>query len=699
MPTSASVAATEHSRDLLIVAFAALLVRAIYLFELSGTLPFSTLILDGRVFDEWAQGIAAGNWIGSEVFYQAPLYPYFLAVIFRIAGHHLMLVRIVQAGLSVCSCVFLARAGQRFFGRRGGLIAGLLLAFYPPAIFFDGLVQKAALDLFFITALLALIAEVYARRRTWPLLTAGIVLGFFTLNRENAGLIFPILCIWLWFTDRERQPSQRLKNVVIVAAGLSLILVPAVLRNYYVGGEIALTTSFGPNFFIGNHAGASGRYEPLLPHRADPRFERVDAVRLAQDAVGHPVSATGASYYWLKRGLDDVQNAPAQWLRLLGWKILLTFNSIELEDGEGIEVYAQFSWLLRILCLILSFGVILPIAVFGIWVTRDEWRTLSILYAIAGELAGSTALFFVFARYRFTFVPVLLLFAAAASDALLRADQRSLRAWAPGLIIAAVAALVANFPLPVKREDAVTYVNLGMGLLADGDPARALESLQRAVAIKPEMPGAHHNLGQALSALKRDDEAAEQFQLALKYAPDLGMSHAALGGYYLGKNLPDQALPHLLRAVELVPEIESVRLDLADLLVARNDSAGAVKQLREGLRRFPDSTPFANNLAWILATSPDASVRSGAEAVQLAESVVHRDLDPNQPRLSPFEEVARLDTLAGAYAEAGRYDEASATLQRAIAAAGAIQDPGLMNEMQSRLKLYQQHQPYHQPRT
>ena len=60
--------------------------------------PFFTVLMgDSRSYDEWARRIAGGEWIGREVFYQAPLYPYFLGVLYAIAGHHLLLVRIVQA--------------------------------------------------------------------------------------------------------------------------------------------------------------------------------------------------------------------------------------------------------------------------------------------------------------------------------------------------------------------------------------------------------------------------------------------------------------------------------------------------------------------------------------------------------------------------------------------------------------------------
>jgi len=105
----------------------------------------------------WARRIADGDWLGKDVFYQAPLYPYVLAVFYRIAGDSATAARLLQAFIGASSCALLAMAGISLSGRRGA-IAGLGLAIYPPAIFLDGLIDKSSLVTFFTTALLALLA-------------------------------------------------------------------------------------------------------------------------------------------------------------------------------------------------------------------------------------------------------------------------------------------------------------------------------------------------------------------------------------------------------------------------------------------------------------------------------------------------------------------------------------------------------------
>ena len=81
----------------LLIFFVALAVRLLHLWQLRDTPFFDTLLGDASGYDQWAQRLAAGDWVGTDVFYQAPLYPYFLGVIYAIVGHDLLAVRVVQA--------------------------------------------------------------------------------------------------------------------------------------------------------------------------------------------------------------------------------------------------------------------------------------------------------------------------------------------------------------------------------------------------------------------------------------------------------------------------------------------------------------------------------------------------------------------------------------------------------------------------
>ena len=119
----------------------ALLARLIYLLEIKDTHILSALMGDGELYDIWAQQIAGGDWLGDRVFFQAPFYPYFLGVVYSVFGKNLLVLRLIQILLGSLACVLVADAGSRFFSKPIGWAAGLLLAVYPVAIFYDGLIQ------------------------------------------------------------------------------------------------------------------------------------------------------------------------------------------------------------------------------------------------------------------------------------------------------------------------------------------------------------------------------------------------------------------------------------------------------------------------------------------------------------------------------------------------------------------------------
>src|SRR4029453_1335514 len=119
----------------------ALAVRLIHVWQIRNAPFFSVLMGDSRAYDEWAQQLAAGDWLGRDVFYQAPLYPYFLGIVHRVAGRDLFLVRRLQAAIGSASCVLLAYAVRRILSNTAGAVAGFMLALWAPAIFFDGLLQ------------------------------------------------------------------------------------------------------------------------------------------------------------------------------------------------------------------------------------------------------------------------------------------------------------------------------------------------------------------------------------------------------------------------------------------------------------------------------------------------------------------------------------------------------------------------------
>jgi tetratricopeptide (TPR) repeat protein len=112
----------------------------------------------------------------------------------------------------------------------------------------------------------------------------------------------------------------------------------------------------------------------------------------------------------------------------------------------------------------------------------------------------------------------------------------------------------------------------------------------------------------------------------------------------------------------------------------------AIPHFQTALQFQPNYAEAQNNLAWVLATAPRASLRNGHQAVELAQKA-------NQ--LAEGKNLIFLRTLAAAYAEAGRFPEAVETAQLALQAAEAQSKSALADDIRSQLTLYQAGTPFH----
>ena len=560
---------------LLSVALLALVLRLIYIRQISHA-PFSDLRFgDAEAYHNWALRIADGQWLGDGVFYQAPLYPYFLAAVYKVFGDGATMIRFIQAVIGTVSCVLLASAGIALFGSWGA-VAGVLLAIYPSAIFLDGLLEKSVLVSFFTVTLLYLLSDRHARFREF---FAGVALGLLSLTRENALLLaIPVLA---WFLIENRLAAAAF------LAGCALVLLPVGARNYAVGGEFLLSTSqFGPNFYIGNHAGARGLYDPLVPGRGNAAAEREDATRLAEEASGRTLSPDEVSSFWTARALEFIRTQPGDWVRQLTRKLALTYNAVEIADTESQDVYAEWSSLLRAL-MRFNFGVIFCLAAFGVCMTASAWRRLWFLYAIALTYTLSVISFYVFARYRFPLVPVLILLAAGGLAAWREKSARPMRRWAFAALV--LAGVLTYLPLENARMDRTShYLNVANALLLNPEKwDHAAAFYGKALNESPESAETHFGMGMLLARRDRPREAAVHYRAAAERWPDnpdirlnLALALAAIGDY-------QRALDELQTAARLRPADPTAHLIAGKVLLTQSRPGDAWKRYEQALAIQP----------------------------------------------------------------------------------------------------------------
>jgi tetratricopeptide (TPR) repeat protein len=639
----------------------AFVVRAIHIYHIRDAPFFNVLMGDSRAYDEWAQQIARGEWLGRDVFYQAPLYPYFLGAIYSVAGHDLIVVRVVQATVGSLACALLGLAGWRLFSTRAGVIAGLMLALYAPAIFFDALIQKSVVDVFFVCLFLALLARIVVepeKPRFW--LWLGFVTGCLSLVRENALVFAGVIMLWT-LARGPRSIRQRGSTAAVFLLGVTLVVLPVAVRNKVVGGEFHLTTAqFGPNFYIGNNPLADGTYMSLRFGRGAPEYERQDATALAEHAVGRRLTPAEVSSYWTRRALAYITSQPGEWLKLLGRKAALVWNASEMLDTESQGSHAEWSAPLRLAGFVGHFGVLVPLAFVGLWATWPQRRRLSILYGLAVAYAGSVVMFYVFARYRYPLVPFLVLFAAAG----LATVRQTFGARSRTHVIAMVTALGAvavftNWPLlSADLMRAITEHNLGSALQEQGSLEEAAAHYRRAIAIRPDYAPAHNNIGVVLRAQGRLDEAIAQYEQALRLRADYPNAHYNLANALLVQGKHDAAIAHFRAALESTPGSVEAHTNLAVALEARGKLDEAIDHFRVAASLDAGSAQTRENLANALLARGASLLESGKPREGMQELRAALALMPSS--------VEAHNNLGIALASQGSLDEAISHFQRAL---------------------------------
>ncbi len=222
-------------------------------------------------------------------------------------------------------------------------------------------------------------------------------------------------------------------------------------------------------------------------------------------------------------------------------------------------------------------------------------------------------------------------------------------------------------------------INLGVALLAEGRIEEAVDHYRAAIAARPNYAQAHAFLAAALALQVKNDEAIHELREALRLKPDYADAHARLGNLLLLQGKQEEGLCHLLVAVELRDDCENGHYWLASALARQSRMQEAVVHFRAALRVQPDKAPALNDLAWILATEHEPTLRNVPEAIRLARRACE---------VSAHTNAAYLDTLGTALSEAARYPEAITVTETAASVAAAAGQKDLARQIHSHLQLY-----------
>jgi Flp pilus assembly protein TadD len=371
--------------------------------------------------------------------------------------------------------------------------------------------------------------------------------------------------------------------------------------------------------------------------------------------------------------------------------------------GRGVEVAAAF--FVATLSPVLGFIMLFT---FRYTFVADHYQYLACIGPMALTSAGIVYLSDKFAQYRAVIVSVALLLVAslgmltwwqAATYADIETLWRTTLARNPecwmahtnlGLVLIQKGKIddgIAHYrsALQMQPDSWDAEYNLGAALLRRGQVDEAIQHCERAVVMRPTDPDAQVSLGDALLRKGRIDDAIDHYQKAMMAHADHFLARYGLCHALLEKGELDSAIQVCRSALVLWPLDVDCHTALAIALEEKGNSAEAIQHYKKALELAPESISTLTNLAWLMATCQDASLRDGPKAIALA-----RQAD----RLVGGTNTLVLRTLAAAYAENGEFGNAIRTARSAIQLARMHGEDSLTTDLDQQIALYQLGMPY-----
>jgi len=261
--------------------------------------------------------------------------------------------------------------------------------------------------------------------------------------------------------------------------------------------------------------------------------------------------------------------------------------------------------------------------------------------------------------------------------------------------------------LDVTKNNHVAHFNLGSALAKEGDPEKAMDQYQKALAIYPDSPEIHNNMGTAMARTGNLDNATFHFRQALQLSPDYAEAHINLANTLIEKKDLDTAIKHYRRALAISPGHNSVGDRLEKLLAFKNQFETTIMQIEAQLATDPDNPELYYQIGNLYEKNArvDQAMEQFRKAAELKpefwealyrQALIHAGKKEYSKSIALFKQIASLRpddasifyNIACLYSLQDRKDDAVDWLEKAIDAgyndiSKILNDPDLENLRQT----------------
>jgi protein O-mannosyl-transferase len=565
----------------------------------------------------------------------------------------------------------------------GSWLAAAIFALHPvqvESVAWITELKNVLMGFFFLLTLLTWIAFVDERtRRPWIFYCLALIFYVLALSAKATACTLPAaLFLILWLQKKPITMRRLMQIVPFVVLGIGMGLLAIWWERYHQGTNRAVFTFLSP----------------------------IERILVASRAIWFYLSKifwpSNLTFIYPRWNISPADLLDYIWL-LASLAACVAIYFLRRFTGRSVEVAAAF--FVATLSPVLGFIMLFT---FRYTFVADHYQYLACIGPIALASAGIVSLSGKFAEYRTVIVSAALLVvvslgmltwrqAATYSDieTLWRTTlARNPECWMAhtnlGLVLLQKGKIddgIAHYrsALQMQPDSWDAEYNLGAALLGKGQADEAILHCERAVGMRPTDPDARVCLGDALVQKGRIDEAIAHYQKAMMLHPDHFLARYGLGHALLERREFESAIEICRSALLLRPWDADCHTTLAIALEEKGNPAEAIQHYQKALELAPSSIPTLTNLAWLLATSQDASLRNGPKAVELAGQA---------DRLIGGTNTLVLRTLAAAYAENGEFANAIRTARSAMQLARMHGEDSLTTDLDQQIALYQLGMPY-----
>jgi Tetratricopeptide repeat len=577
---------------------AVLLFRLVALLQFAASPVFLPGAGDMRFYDHWAQRILRGELTDHLAFFGLPLYPYLLALFYKVFGYTPFIPALFQALADAVTGALIYQASVAVFGakpeaaeagmesfswldrRRGqfiGITAAAAWAWFVPAEAYALLVMPSAFAVAVFWAVIAwIIKQPLSPGAAQSVLLGGLI-GLAATGVATILSALPLLIAAILLKPsgaaRSGQWTSRFVAAALLLVGAGIGTAPCWIHNYVIAREpVFLSAHSGINFWIGNNPAAKGYPNFPAGIRAEQASMLYDSTSLAEAEVGRPLRRSEVSAFWSAKAKAYIASHPGGWLRLLGQKMANFWNAFEYDDLGVVTKLRE----LHVIWPGLHFGVAAAFAIPGIFLALRAFPASG--WILAGIVAQMVSVLpvFVTERYRLAAVPGLLIFACLGLWRLaqsISAGRFSIVTLYFGLLAASTA--FVSIPRTDPALWALPAFTAGRYALDSGDFARAEQELQRARAYVPDNPETNFALGNLRLAQGKRAEAKSFYEVTLRLNAKHKGALNNLGLLALEENQPAIADTYLRQALEQNPKDAKTFYLLAKAQLAAGDFSKA----------------------------------------------------------------------------------------------------------------------------